>query len=91
MKTNLGSRSSLFRKIADQTPFDTCNSKVSNKMIDIFVEEDIDHLFYRVQEAIRARDLDSLPWLHLELQARSTMMLRKIEQDLCDIRKELSR
>ena len=89
MKTNLGTRESLFRKVADQIPFDS-HGVISENVIDIFADGDIDHLFYRVQEAIRTRDQGSLPWLQLELQARSAMIMRKMEQELCEIRKELA-
>ena len=89
MKSNLGTRQSLFRQVADQLPFDS-HKVTSRDMVDIFSDGDIDHLFYRVQEAIRTRDHESLPWLQLELQARSTMAMRKMEQELCEIRKELA-
>ena len=81
MKTDLNSRSSLFKK-----------SKVVVHKIDQDIEKaanedytDVDDLLDRVQEAIAKRDEESLRWLQLEVQTRTMVFLKIIDWKMWEI------
>lgn len=83
MKTELNSGSTLFKKsmnLAGQAPGP---SKIEKSTKDDWM--DLDELVDRINLAIEEKDVDSLPWLQLEIQTRSLVMLRMIDWKMWEI------
>ena len=73
MKTDLTGQSSLFRK--SQSLNLSRNTCPTDEAPDKSDYTDIDDLVSKINLAIANRDVEQLPWLQLELQTRSLIML----------------
>jgi len=83
MKTDLNSGSTLFKKSrnpAGQAPGPATIEK-STKDETMVLDELVD----RINLAIEEKDVDALPWLQLEIQTRSLIMLRMIDWKMWEI------
>lgn len=83
MKTDLTGQSSLFRK--SQSLNLSRNTCPTDEAPDKSDYTDIDDLVSKISLAIANRDVEQLPWLQLELQTRSLIMLNMIDWKMWEI------
>jgi hypothetical protein len=87
MKTDLNSRSSIFKRVKTVTNRDprmtgTIEPSSIEQRSNHVVNGEIEDLLDRVNQAITDRDQDALPWLQLEIQARSLLLLRLMDRKI---------
>ena len=87
MKTDLSSGSSIFKRVKTVTNREprmpgTIDLSSIERPSNHVVNGEIEDLLDRVNQAITEKDEAALPWLQLEIQARSLVLLRLMDRKI---------
>jgi hypothetical protein len=85
MKTNLSSKNSMIFGQSSVTEEKFVNDELEVKQIRHETVNDIEDLIIRLNKAIDEKDEKSIPWLQLEVQARSLILLNMIDWKLWEV------
>lgn len=85
MKNNLSTKNSSIFSQESVTQEKFINDELEVKQVRHETVSDIDDLLIRINKAIEEKDAKALPWLQLEVQSRSLVLLTMIDWKLWEV------